>query len=87
MQILRLCDEFCIIARTWDVKLTKDQHEDLLELKKRSGNLVEVLLHVLYSLHEKASGHHLLQLLHQLDFNHWFTKKKDKFNTIESITT
>lgn len=80
IEILLLCDEFCSVVNNWNGKLNQFQLEELNTLKIKSTALIETLLHVLYSLHEKSSGHHLLQLLHHIDFNRWFSKKNESLN-------
>lgn len=75
-RLLQLCDEFCVIATVWDPELTVPEIEELAEFEKRSDLLIETLLYTLYSLHEKANGQHLLQLINQLDFNKFFSINK-----------
>ncbi|KAG5872320.1 hypothetical protein JTB14_018992 [Gonioctena quinquepunctata] len=81
IKLLELCDEFCLVAGTWDSELNEPDVEELEVFQKRSDTVIESLLFMLHRLHEKASGQHLLQLLSQLDFNKYFSKKKTDFNT------
>ena len=78
--MLELCDSFCVIASTWGIELTEPEVMELEEFQKRTDTIVESLLFILYRLHEKANGQHLLQLLYQLDFNRYFSRSKPDFN-------
>ncbi|RZC37978.1 gamma-tubulin complex component 4, partial [Asbolus verrucosus] len=80
IRLLELCDNFCIIANTWDAVLTEPEVAEFEEFQKRTDTIVESLLFILYRLHEKANGQHLLQLLYQLDFNRYFSRSKPDFN-------
>ncbi|KAF5291369.1 hypothetical protein FQA39_LY03520 [Lamprigera yunnana] len=80
LEILHLCDRFCSVAKTWNDELTVVDKEMLAELKSDSDGLIEMLLHILYSLHQKSSDQHLLQLLHHIDFNRWFSKNIRNLN-------
>lgn len=77
---LELCDEFCTHASIWGLNLTQVDELELDTLQVKCDRLVEHLLTTLYSLREHASGNHLLQLLHRLDFNRWFSKNKPDLN-------
>ncbi|KAJ8929921.1 hypothetical protein NQ314_017330 [Rhamnusium bicolor] len=85
IRLLELCDEFCIVASTWDAELTEPELEELETFQKRSDTVIDSLLFILYSLHEKVSGQHLLQLLSQLDFNRYFSKNKPDFNLTSAL--
>lgn len=74
LQILSVCDKFCSLVKNWQSDLTEVDLQKLAKLKSESDSLIEMLLHVLYSLHQKSSGQHLLQLLHHIDYNRWFSK-------------
>ncbi|KAB0803192.1 hypothetical protein PPYR_00162 [Photinus pyralis] len=74
LQILSVCDKFCSLVKNWQSDLTEVDLQKLSKLKTESESLIEMLLHVLYSLHQKSSGQHLLQLLHHIDYNRWFSK-------------
>ncbi|XP_076267621.1 gamma-tubulin complex component 4 [Rhynchophorus ferrugineus] len=78
--LLELCDKFCMVANTWETTLTESDLEELDFFQKRSDVAIESLLFVLYSLHEKVSGGHLLQLLLHLDFNRYFSKNRTDMN-------
>lgn len=80
VKLLMLCDEFCLVASSWDVELTELEVVELESFQNRTDTVVESLLYILYKLHEKAKGQHLLQLLYQLDFNRFFSKNKPDFN-------
>lgn len=80
MKILRLCDDFCASASMWRAgELSQHHRNELAALRMRHNDLVEELLRLLYSLHERSAGHHLLQLLNHIDFNGWFSKAKANF--------
>ncbi|CAG9821376.1 unnamed protein product [Phaedon cochleariae] len=79
LKLLELCDDFCLVARTWESELLVPELEELEVFQKRSDMVIESLLFILYRLHEKVSGQHLLQLLSQLDFNKYFSKNKPDF--------
>lgn len=79
INILELCDKFCFVASTWGSSLTEPSLRDLQGFKRESNLLIETLLKLLHYLHKHSSGEHLLQLLHQLDFNCWFSKNKSDF--------
>ncbi|CAH1962098.1 unnamed protein product [Acanthoscelides obtectus] len=83
MSLLELCDEFCLVAGTWGTELTEPDFEDLEIFQKRSDNIIETLLFILYKFHEKVNGEHLLQLLSQLDFNSYFSKKMSDLNLMD----
>lgn len=76
--LLELCDEFCLRASSWGTELLDPQRIDLERYKKRADDIVQTLLKMLFSLHEQVSGHHLLQLLHRLDFNRWYSRTDRK---------
>lgn len=80
IKLLELCDEFCLVTSTWDAELTEPHIEELEAFQKRSDSIIETFLFILYKLHEKVSGQHLLQLLLQLDFNRYFSKNKPNLN-------
>ncbi|KAJ8924353.1 hypothetical protein NQ315_007149 [Exocentrus adspersus] len=80
IRLLELCDEFCLVASTWDAELTEPEVEELEIFQKRCDTVIESLLFILYSLYEKVGGQHLLQLISQLDFNQYFSKNKPDFN-------
>lgn len=80
MEILQVCDQFCKMVSMWDNKFFDVHKTELLELKAKSNSLIEMLLHIIYSLHEKSTGHHLLQLLQYIDFNRWFSKNISNLN-------
>ncbi|XP_023024643.2 gamma-tubulin complex component 4 [Leptinotarsa decemlineata] len=81
IRLLELCDEFCLVASTWNSELTEPELEELEIFQKRSDTVIESLLFILHRLHEKVSGQHLLQLLSQLDFNKYFSKNKADINS------
>lgn len=85
IKLLELCDKFCLVANTWDAELTEPELQELETFQKRSDTVIESLLFILYSLHEKISGEHLLQLLLQLDFNRYFSKNKPDFNLTAAL--
>ncbi|KAI4467885.1 gamma tubulin complex protein [Holotrichia oblita] len=78
--LLEVCNEFCLIATTWNAELNELEVRELNELEKRADNLTEMLLRILYNIHQKVSGPDLLQLLYRLDFNRWYSKNKPDFN-------
>ncbi|XP_019758234.1 gamma-tubulin complex component 4 isoform X2 [Dendroctonus ponderosae] len=80
IKLLELCDEFCATASTWNAELTEPELQELRSLEKRAEIAIETLLLVLYTLHKKVSGGHLLQLLFHLDFNRYFSKNKADLN-------
>lgn len=80
VRLLEVCDSFCVVASTWHPELTEPEVIEFEEFKKRTDTLVDSLLFILYRLHEKANGQHLLQLLYQLDFNRYFSRSKPDFN-------
>ncbi|EFA06296.1 Gamma-tubulin complex component 4 homolog-like Protein [Tribolium castaneum] len=80
IQLLELCDNFCVIASTWQPQLTEPEVTEFEQFQKRTDTIVDSLLFILYKLHERADGQHLVQLLHQLDFNRFFTRNKPEFN-------
>lgn len=80
IKLLELCDEFCATASAWNAELTEPELLDLTALEKRAEVQIEMLLLVLYTLHKKVSGGHLLQLLFHLDFNRYFSKNKADLN-------
>ncbi|XP_017775472.1 PREDICTED: gamma-tubulin complex component 4 isoform X2 [Nicrophorus vespilloides] len=80
VQLLELCNKFCLLASTWSGELSDLELNDLEDFQTQSDTITETLMRALFSLHEKVSGHHLLQLLHRLDFNRWYTKRKPDFN-------
>ncbi|XP_050294473.1 gamma-tubulin complex component 4 isoform X3 [Anthonomus grandis grandis] len=82
-ELLSLCDEFCLIAGTWEAELTEPNLEQLEDFQKKSNNAVESLLTVLYTMYRKISGGHLLQLLLLLDFNGYFSESKADLNLTE----
>lgn len=86
-KLLELCDEFCIIANTWEATLTEADIVELELFQKRSDIAIDSLLFVLYSLHEKVSGGHLLQLLLHLDFNRYFSKNRVDLNLTGAFNT
>lgn len=75
------------MASTWETNLTESDLEELECFQKRSDVAIESLLYVLYSLHEKVSGSHLLQLLLHLDFNRYFSKNKTDMNLTSALNT
>lgn len=77
---MEVCNEFCLIATTWNAQLNEVELKELEDLEKRADNLTEVLLRILYNIHQKVSGPDLLQLLYRLDFNRWYSKNKPDFN-------
>ncbi|XP_044265603.1 gamma-tubulin complex component 4 [Tribolium madens] len=80
IRLLELCDSFCIVAATWQPKLTEPEVTEFQQFQKRTDTIVDSLLFILSRLHERANGRHLLQLLHQLDFNRFFSRNKLDFN-------
>lgn len=86
-KLLELCNKFCLMASTWETNLTESDLEELECFQKRSDVAIESLLYVLYSLHEKVSGSHLLQLLLHLDFNRYFSKNKTDMNLTSALNT
>ncbi|CAH0551488.1 unnamed protein product [Brassicogethes aeneus] len=80
IHLLELCDEFCLVATTWELILTEPEVIDLNKFQKECDIVVESLLLILQSLHEKASGQHLLQLILQLDYNKYFSKNRMDLN-------
>lgn len=80
IKLLELCDKFCLVTSTWDAVLTEPEIEELEAFKKQSDSIIETFLFILYQLHDKVSGQHLLQLLLQLDFNRYFSKSTPNLN-------
>lgn len=74
IRFLELCDSFCLTAKTWESELTEPNLIEVQQFENNADILVDSLLVILYKLHEKAKGQHLLQLLYQLDFNRYFSK-------------
>lgn len=64
------------MASLWEPVLTEPEEEELTDFETRSNVVIETLMYTLYSLHEKANGQHLLQLINQLDFNKFFSTHK-----------
>lgn len=69
-----------MMAGTWNYELTDFEQHELFRMQQKCDTLIDHLLGMLYSLREHTSGNHLSQLLHQLDFNRWFSEKKSEFN-------
>ncbi|XP_060536121.1 gamma-tubulin complex component 4 [Cylas formicarius] len=80
IKLLELCDQFCLAASTWKGEITEADLEGLEAFQKKTDTTIESLLIVLYTLHEKVSGGHLLQLLLHLDFNKYFSKNRMDLN-------
>ncbi|KAK4884733.1 hypothetical protein RN001_001004 [Aquatica leii] len=80
LEILQLCDKFCVLAKSWNEELTEIDKLRLAKLNTKSETLIEMLLNILYSLYQKSSDEHLLQLLHHIDFNKWFSKSIGTLN-------
>ncbi|KAF5269803.1 hypothetical protein FQR65_LT05849 [Abscondita terminalis] len=74
LEILQVCNRFCAHAHTWCDELTEVDKKRLSKLKGESDTLLEMLLNILYALYQKSSDEHLLQLIHHIDFNKWFSK-------------
>ncbi|XP_049817120.1 gamma-tubulin complex component 4 isoform X2 [Aethina tumida] len=77
-RLLELCDNFCAAATQWKADLTDVEAHELSIFQERSDNLLESLMYILHNMDERVSGHQLLQLLLQLDFNDYFSKSKSR---------
>lgn len=84
-KLLELCDEFCKSASLWQTTLTDPVLEELGMFQKKTDIIIDTLLIVLYSLHGKVGGNHLLQLVLHLDFNKYFSKNKVDLNLSEAF--
>lgn len=78
--LLELCDSFCLLANNWGSELLSPERRQLEDIQHNLDTILENLFRALHSMHERVSGPHLLQLLHRLDFNRWFTKSKPDLN-------
>lgn len=78
--LLELCDDFCMRANVWDVVLLEPELLLLERYKQKTDELIQRLLKMLYSLHKQVSGQHLMQLLHRLDFNCFYSKTATAIN-------
>ncbi|XP_044746717.1 gamma-tubulin complex component 4 [Coccinella septempunctata] len=80
MALLELCDDFSLVAKSWDEDLTEPQVLELEDFQKRANTIIETLLFTLFNLRKKERGDHLFQLLDQLNFNQYFVKNKTNIN-------
>ncbi|XP_066263011.1 gamma-tubulin complex component 4 [Euwallacea similis] len=84
-RLLKLCDEFCLSAKSWEAELTEPDLEEFDIFQKRTDIIIDTLLVLLYSLHGKVRGNHLLQLVLHLDFNKYFSRNKTDLNLTEAF--
>ncbi|XP_066143119.1 gamma-tubulin complex component 4 [Euwallacea fornicatus] len=84
-RLLELCDEFCLSAKSWEAELTEPDLEEFDTFQKRTDIIIDTLLVLLYSLHGKVRGNHLLQLVLHLDFNKYFSRNKTDLNLTEAF--
>lgn len=75
-EIFHICEEFCALvdAESADVEF----NSKIDQLNERFGNLIQQLINLLDALKAASCTTPLSQLLLRLDFNHWFSIKKEK---------
>ncbi|CAD7086154.1 unnamed protein product [Hermetia illucens] len=80
-KIFHLCDEFCNFAKTAHSTLTEQENTDYNLLEKEFEILIDKLLNLLIGLKAGSTSTPLSQFLLRLDYNHWFSTRKEEKQT------